>query len=962
MPSAVATVVDSPRRPRPIRLRARTAGDAHLIKKRRFLLYSYSADDGWTRHAPASSIDFENGQLFVDGIRIVNPRITADHVTWHQRIRRGQQTHYTVGSLHLHSNGYEADGTVAIGTHSGDAVSHAVFATTIPTVNYQTRITKQTYAAGTDPATIPDAGWQPGLALAISYTQAIGASIPSPTVSLGGQDISEQCSWSVDGDDTVVTISLSDSDCEFAGNVYQTARIAFSAVELNAKGHGEVQAVCGQPSAAGQVWLWRADPAPGGDLRASAAPPAPQRWMTAASELLSVADDDLTIGELITILPDDVVSQDANSMLMRNMKWAMGQDPTERDWLSRFFSEAPPVITEPDQQTLVNQSLDWYQKKFALAYLTQSFNSYSGPNEPSNRLSQSQAVKLTDYLKTGLAAESDFNVQHQGIFVDAYTGAKPRLQNYINDEVAEAVGWAQGSVVFARHDASKDVTVAAGTEVKTSDGIVYTTQAKVTLKAGEVASGDVPVAAELPGTASVVPAGALNRFGDQPPTGIDSVTNKAATTLSADSGGLKWAKKLFTALTTGRQYVLMVNRVAGAAGDAKALEPVNNFACLLTALDRSGTIARNYYRSIISGVVVKLVPQVVHRDKDTIMQWLPTAMQELLRKLANGELPNETDISHTEAVEMYEEYLQHSADIALATADLLQSIIASGLIRQAGQSEEEWQATIAARWPKLAKAGRFMLALGWIGGVSSVIVSLVRGDWNKMTDVERAEFVTNIVQLTVVGFDAVPLIWQGVKFVTLKIWNALNDYFNAPKMQSEIEMQEINIADEETPLLEQEADNINQIYEVAQVERTTLGEGTIFERLFADGVFTGVLKSVGAIAAAAMAGYSLWQLIDDIKSRGSVSTIVFDSLIFAANFLAAVCLVADLFAATSFLPIAGAVLAIVGIVLTVLAGFFEKPDNPVDDWMVEHGMPFVDGLPGQKAAPVNALRLQLVIA
>ena len=253
-----------------------------------------------------------------------------------------------------------------------------------------------------------------------------------------------------------------------------------------------------------------------------------------------------------------------------------------------------------------------------------------------------------------------------------------------------------------------------------------------------------------------------------------------------------------------------------------------------------------------------------------------------------------------------------------------------------------------------------MLAIGWIGGVASVITSLVKGDWKNMPDVERAEFVTNCVQLGVTGFQAVPLIWQGVKSVTLPVWNKLNSWWNAPAQQQQVIAQQRNVLGEEEPLLPAEARTVDSLITESQAIGT-LGKGTIFERIFAEGTFTGALKIVGAVAAVAMAGYSLWQLINDVKAHGSVTTIVFDSLMFTANMLAAVCLVADLFVATSWLPIAGALLAIAGILIGFLAGFFEKPDNPIDDWMVDHGIPFVNGLPAQTPS-VASTRLRMLLA
>lgn len=946
-------------RPMALKRRRTTAGDAPLVKRRRYYLYSFDPETGWTPNAAVPCIDLDMGQLYVNGIQIVAPRITQDHITWHQHAAHPSGTHYLAGHLHIHSSGVEAHGTLFVGTNHADAVRHDVLATAIPTITYATRITTQRYPMGTDPSKIAASGWQDGLKLQISYQQQVGNSVPSPVVTLDDQDISDECSWSVNDRYTVLNIALSDSDCAFAPSLYAQASVSFDALTLNAPGAGVVRKTCSDAgSGDGSVYLLQATQVQTAARAAAPALPHPERKAVAAPQLLATDNAPLTINELMTLLPDDQVNEDANSMLMRNMKWAMGQDDTQRKWLAQFFNEIPPAISDPNQVKLVQQSLSWYQQQFAKAYLTQSFNSYSGPNEPEHRLSSDQADRLTDYLKGGLAQDKDFNVQHQGIYIDAYVGAVERLGAYIQDTTSEVVGWAQGSVVFTRTDTSADLTIPAGLTLQTATGIAYSTQAIGTIAQGKTQSDPVPVAANAVGLDSVVAANMITQFADPQPAGVTAVTNPAATTLSPDSGGMKWAKKLFTALTTGSQFILMVNRVAGAAGDPKALGPVNNFACLLTALDTSGQVARNYFQSVLSGVLVKLVPQVVHRDKDTIMQWLPTAMQELLRRLANGELPEETDISQAEAQEMYQVYLKHSADIASATADLLQSIVQSGLVKQAQQAEEQFAQTIGQRWPALAKAGRFMLALGWIGGVSSVIVSLTKGDWKKMSDIEKAEFVTNCVQLCVTGFEAVPVIYQGVKSVTLSVWNKLNSWWNEPPQQMEIEMQQINIADENTPLIQSESENVQELMEESQATGT-LGKGTIFERLFADGVFSGVLKAVGAIAAAAMAGYSLWQLIEDVKNHGSVTTEVFDSLTFAANFLSAVCIIADLFVATSWLPIAGAVLAIAGVIIGILAGFFEKPDNPVDDWMVDYGIPFASSLPAPSSGTSGTAAFRL---
>ena len=98
----------------------------------------------------------------------------------------------------------------------------------------------------------------------------------------------------------------------------------------------------------------------------------------------------------------------------------------------RFLRRTPPFVPE-NQKELIGKSLDWYQHKFAKAYMTQAFNTYTGPNQPSTRLDTDQAGRLDNFLRKGLGQSSDFNVQHQGIYVDAYIGAKPRLADFLAD-------------------------------------------------------------------------------------------------------------------------------------------------------------------------------------------------------------------------------------------------------------------------------------------------------------------------------------------------------------------------------------------------------------------------------------------------------------------------------------------------------------------------------------------------
>ncbi|MFC0216269.1 hypothetical protein ACFFK0_28120 [Paenibacillus chartarius] len=813
-----------------------------------FHVLTHDSEEGFVPNAAMPSIILDRGALTVGRTPVHTATFTEDHITWIQQT----QDRYTSGHLFIHDGGRSVHGVVYHGSTPMDAVRHDIVGTAVKPVTYKTTITRNTHPATTDPSKLPTEEWEEGLPLTISYELSLGESLPSPKVMLDGEDVTLNTSWSIDSQDrTVLTVELDDEICFIKNQLYKQAVIAFDMYVPLPEGMGKISALCSEPESkeAAEVRFWKAVPVQHQVLFAELP------FESIAAHDVLAAPTELTINELMTILPDQSVNDDSNSMLMRNMKWAMGQDDTQREWLSSFFGQKPPVIDEEDQVALVKQSLDWYQSKFAKAYLTQSFQEYAGPNAPSHRLDDALAKKLDSFLKEGLAASKDFNVQHQGIFVDAYIGAKPRLRVYIQN------------------------------------------------------------------------------------------------------GGEKWAKELYEVLTNSPQFVLMVNRVSGASGDPAKLAPLNNFACLLTALQPSGELARNYYKSVMTGVIVKLVPQTSQNDKDTIMEWLPTAMQEMFRRLANGELPEEIDISKQEAEELYQEYLKHQNEITSSVAELMQAIIASNLIKKVEQMEEGFK-EIVQKYPKLAKAAKLFLVIGWIGGLASIITALVKGDWKKMTGVEKGEFVTECVQSVIQGFDAVPILYNGVKSVSVSAFNKLMSKFYSPEHQSEVEGLGEKLTEENQDLIPAVSEELQPLLNTAE---GALGEGTLYARLFGESILAGVLKIVGAVAAAAMAGWSLWQLVNDIKARGSVSTIVFDSLIFTANFLSAVCLVADLFVATSFLPILGAALAIAGIFIAFLANFFETPKNPIDDFMVDVGIPFVQGLPSLKsnAAPV---RVNLVVS
>jgi hypothetical protein len=842
--------------------------EEHLGLKSRYHVLSHVQGQGFVENLKLPTIVLDEGTLIIGSVPVPAVKVTADHFTWVQQ----SPGRYTSGHLYTLHGGLSVQGVVYLGTSPSDATEHAFLGTAVKPCRYTTLVTKKTYDATTDPTKITDADWEAGPALEISYETGLGETKPKSLVKLGGVDLTPQANqdlvtWSVDQKGrTVLGIHADDATCMFYPDLPKLGSLSFDPMSFDPVGWGSISQLCKDSAPLrGSTKFWKAVPVPRAVLRA-----APALETIYLSDVLALTSDSpLDLKELVGILPDESVGTESQVMFVRNMKWAMGQDETEKEWLINLLGEEPPIIDEDDQKKLVAAGIGFYRDRFSKAYLASAFQRYVGPNSPEHKLNEKQEKKLKAFLSEGLAKDKDYNNQHQGIFVDAFKKTHPRLKDYINDK---------------SHN---------------------------------------------------------------------------------------WADELYKKLTDGAMFTLMVNRVAGCLGDKTAMTPLNNFACLLTALDATGTKAKDYFNAVVTGVIQQQVPKVLHTNKDDLMQWLPDALLALLRNLAEGGHERE-GISKKQAEEMYQFYLKHSSELTSTVGDLILSLKSGSLIQKAMEFEERAEGIWSSVAGGFAKIGKLFLAIGWVGGCASVIMTFARGikaEWKAMTDPQKAEFVTNIGQIVISAFDAVPVLWNGMTSLMQKgldfarsAWIKLMEQFEEPwylEMLSEIGSsyaQYYDMADfifsssgQTEPLLSKLL-----IAEGQEAEEAVVAD-TMYGRLFGKGIGTGVLKIFGAVVAVAMAGWSLWTLIDDIKKNGSVTTVIFDSLIFAANLLAAACLVVNLFVGGAALPIAGAILALLGVILSFLAGYLEKPANPLDQWMVKYGIPFVDGLEEEKP-PTLALR------
>lgn len=392
---------------------------------RPYFLYVYSQQVG--TYIPGDKIQhlqFAQGQLHLDCVPILQPRFAPNSVSWRQKTAK----HFTTGNISFSKNGVTGYGTISHGACPKTATLYSVLATAIPPNVYTTQITKKRYPAGTDPNTLSAGAWQPGLELQLGYRYDLTSGIPKPVVLLNKVDMAgEFALLNTSEHHLKITLNLdTDADALNAqnSNLYVAGQLILS--PFGDTFTGTISQTCHDRATDPNVYLWKGTaPCQQGGFRAAA----PVQLSTADL----VQDDDLNINVLVTLLPDENVSQMSYSMMVENMKWTMGQRPEETQWLNDFFNQNPPVL-DTDRTTLINQNLSWYQDKFAVSYLAKGMSEAPDPNTPPPiQLSDDQKAKLDYYLKTGLSQSKEYNIQSTGIYTQAYVQGQTELPAYIND-------------------------------------------------------------------------------------------------------------------------------------------------------------------------------------------------------------------------------------------------------------------------------------------------------------------------------------------------------------------------------------------------------------------------------------------------------------------------------------------------------------------------------------------------
>jgi len=399
---------------------------------RPYYLYTYSETDGMFKpDQEIHQLKFASGKLYLDNIPLLKARIAPNSVSWNQKTSQ----HHTMGYIGFNPDGLMGYGNISHGPALDSAAHHAVIACALPPYAYTTQISQAPQVSGTDPNTLPADAWQPSLQLEFRFDNDLMQSMPKPAIYIDGKEVSCNLRLLMTPDHHLEIAFTQDEGCE--NSLIKEAGVKITGkIIVSPTGNGFSGELCAVSQGAGnpaKTYLWK------GLAQAESVPLKATAAAVQVTESALLVDPTLTVTELVTLLPDDDVTQLSHSMLAENMKWAIAQDQATKPWLTDFFRETPPVLNVT-RMTLINQSMPWYKTDFALGYLTKGMGTTDTPTTMQIGLTADQQAKLDYHLSTAYSQDKDYNAQSIGVNASAYIQTFLRLQDYINDG---GIKWAQ---------------------------------------------------------------------------------------------------------------------------------------------------------------------------------------------------------------------------------------------------------------------------------------------------------------------------------------------------------------------------------------------------------------------------------------------------------------------------------------------------------------------------------------
>ncbi|HSO69217.1 MAG TPA: hypothetical protein VLQ67_06215 [Arachnia sp.] len=408
---------------------------------------------------------------------------------------------------------------------------------------------------------------------------------------------------------------------------------------------------------------------------------------------------------------------------------------------------------------------------------------------------------------------------------------------------------------------------------------------------------------------------------------------------NTDDPAHDWAKRLYDQITTPAMINQAVLKVMAGHG----MEEANRHSAILLALQPSGDYARQYHTLIVNASLSRCVEHLKF-DSDSMKTWLGDSIQAFIDALMSGALRVEgTDPEAQARLIAQAEEMQKAAEEAggvVALAEALTDLsVAAG-----GKNFWETLANAETTWGKVGyKFASSVYCLAFVAGISQAVISFM--SWDKLTGEQKASVVISTVQIAAKLVGKMPTIIGTVGDAGTWGMNKVQEFYRWCA-DSEVGMdtdalERSSLTADEDPLeygTKSISNLINPETEVLEIE------GSTWAKTF-DQTVGRACEVIGAVAAVAFAFLSEWQFLEDLSSGAPLRTEILDGIIMAANFGVAIFAVVGLFSAASFIPVVGAIFAIIGIVAALIAMFW-PPDpkpNPIEVFMKDHLVPAASG-------------------
>lgn len=401
-----------------------------------------------------------------------------------------------------------------------------------------------------------------------------------------------------------------------------------------------------------------------------------------------------------------------------------------------------------------------------------------------------------------------------------------------------------------------------------------------------------------------------------------------------------WGEALYNSLITDAQLNQIVNIVIA----NQSMQVPNRYATLIACFPDKQELAIDYNKRLLSAMMMQISKNYKADDKKQILTWLPDFIQQFINAYAAK--PDNPDESQEMARWQMAEELKEASEqmgnvmkLADAMADFITAAGGASFYSKTANAQEAW----LAAHPKFSKVASFIRVAALAGGLYTVVTGFM--EWKHLDTQAKVELVITTVDLAGNIILAVPDI---VKIGDMSLSGIVKvaRWFNSTRVGQFIS----NGLDRVVQHLPDMPDwltrlgaRIGDFFDAAK--RTIVDTAEFLSKFFRG--FATFMRFFGVAVAGAFAVLSTITFVKDLIDGAPTLDTVFDGLIMGAGIAETICLVIDLVVVTEIFAVAAAIFAVLGLIFVIVEMFLPhpKPESPMDKFLNEHGVPFVNALP-----------------